>query len=662
MVRVVALISLLAGAALAQEPKAADLQAEDWQVRNATARAMANAGAVDVGELIAVMREEWDGVSLSYGRLGGGRYGGKVTDPTARVVRAAQTSLIGSWYSSVPFDYLDPDQTIVAPAHPHDLALWVLEQHRDRNFKGVAFEPTSVQLACAWLRLHKPDRTQLTNALDGPNGGHIAAALWLAGKSGQATLHELLPQATERAIKAMVSLGHTELFDTPDRIKTLTKFAIEHTGKTARGRAGRLLMNLDDRETVVAALVEGCTSKRTAVRRALGFLCLMEADAAPALETLITHAATPGVNRHRALVALAAIPMPADARKRVAELLSTEFFEVNGIHTRMLILDVLATCGDGVSAGTRKKLQNMLCNADEVRLHARLLGCLRQLGAVPELTAAKKFKVAQLPFANTATWLAVADDGYEGAKLIAPEIGDYMPYVDKKAVLRRLMETTPAEVRKWLNHKDPAVTVAVLEAMPTDKPIEGADSKAIAALLKGDRSVALAAISWLKDRPDASSFAPQVFARMIQLTDKQLPFGCRDFAQEVSLPMPQKLAMLEPILKQGHGWEAVRGEDRPLLRSECRRWLKETDDQDVRVRLLGELCRAGLTTGEDTRLVIAAWKHGKRTLTDALSSGPTLPAPLKAAIEQVLTDEIRQGRTDFYGMAYRARDALRAHR
>lgn len=662
MVRVAALISLLAGAAIAQEPKAADLQDEEWQVRNATARAMANAGAVDPAQLIAVMREEWEGVLPAYGIYGGSGRGINPTDPRERVVRAARTSLIGNWYSSVPLDYLDPGSDIVAPAHPHDLALWVLEQHKDRDLKAVPFEPHSAALACAWLQLHKPDHAELTKALDGPHGRFVAVALWLAGDDGRDTLRTLLPKVSQRAFKAIVLLGRTELFDSPERIEKLTKFTIEQTGTTTRGRAGRILINIDDRKTVVAALAAGCNSKRTAIRRALGYLCLLEADAAPARETLITHAVAPGANRHRALVALAAIQMPADARKRTAKMLFAELLEDSGSRTRLLIIDALAACGDGVSADSRKHLQEMLNDGDEGQLHARLLGCLRVLGAVPQLTTAQKFRLANMPFATTATWLAVADDGIEGAKLIEDKIAETIRYVDKRAVLQRLMATTPAEIRRWLNHKNPDVTVQVLKAMPTDNPIEGVTSKSVAALLKGDRSIALAAIKWLKDRPDAASVAPQVFAKTIELSGERIPYECRDFAQEVALPMPQKLAMLEPILEQGYGWEAVRGKDLPLLRMECRRWLKGTDNQRVRVRLLGELCRAGLTTDEDTRLVLAAWEDGKSTLTKALGDGPTLPAQLRAAIEQALTDKIGDTRIGFSDTAWSAREALRAHR
>ena len=655
------LASTLAAPALAQAAKVADLRADDWQLRNRTARALAKAKAIDAAALLTVLQEEWDGSLPHYGRYGGGRYGNrKVTDPREKVLRAANTMLVGRWSSTLPTEMIEKAADIVAPTHPHDLALWVLQQHPDAA-NAPAFEPATAHLACAWLQLHEPDRAELQEAIDGKHGKPVAAGLWLAGESGRESLRALFGGASSQGQQAIAMLGRPELFDSPELIEQLTAHTLGHWSMNIRKLAGRVLMNVEDKKSVAAALAKACSGKPTAVQRALGLLCVLGADAAPAFEVLLAQTTAGLVERNRALVALASIEIPAEARAHAAKAMLETFAATNSTSTRLLLLDAIGNCGDGVDTEARKMLQQMLLAGEDEKLQARLLGCLQQLGAVPQLPTSRKEKIAHMPFAITTTWLALADNGLEGAKAILPRVPAPTPYVDKKAVLQRLMATAPGTVRKWLETGEPDVKTAVLRAMPVDRPIAGIDSKLVAGLIADEPKVATAAIDWLKARPDAARYAPLVFARSIELCVDHLPIACRNFAQTVKLPMPQKLDMLAPILKRGYGWEAVHGTDRPLLRKECRRWLAAETDGETRIRLLRQLCQAGPETDEDVRMILAAWSDASYRFMGALQDSPTLPDELRTAVEKVLTDDAAEDNM-WSTVGWEAREVLRAHR
>lgn len=656
------LCSLCAGALAAQAPSVDDLLADDWRVRNEAARALAEADSLDPLALVRVMQTEWRGYLPTYARYGGrgGRF--TPTEPRSVVLHRANDELVGPRTSSLAWiEDLHDANELVVPWHPHDLASWLLRRRAELPDLPTTIAPTSVPLARAWLQLERPGIDELLAGFaNEATAGVLAPALWLQGESGRTMLRTLLCRDALPARRAVLQLGKPELVAGPDELQALAHQCLHDPEQGERRQAGTLLLQVADRRAAAAALVAACTEGTDTRRRALGLLCLLDADAAPAAPTLLAHVGSDRTSRHRALVALATVEVPAALRGEAAQSLFSLLKSTGERTTRLLALDALGNCGDGVDAAMRRELQAMLSDPPFPDVEARLLGCLRLLGAVPELPTAAKASIAAKQHATTATWLALADDGIAGAKALARLLVDRVEGVDRAAVAERLVTTAPHVVEQWLDGNDSTLQQIALAALRATRPADGVSSEKLAAMLDREPPVADAAIAWLAERADARRFAPDVFAKTVESTNGWMPEACIDFARSVDLPAAQKLDMLAPVLRRGFGWQAVRGFDAAVLRTDCRRWLRDTEDPDIRARLLGELCRAGLENDEDIAMVRAAWGTARFELLDGLLHGPSLPPPIRADVEAVFDERREPGAIT--SIDWQARQVLLAHR
>lgn len=652
-----ALTSLLAAQSEAV-PK--DLLAEDWRARNTTANTLAKAPSLDLEGLVRVLQTDWTGALPAYGA--GGRYGGRRAEgPRLEVMALARQKLVEAKRSPLSGHLvLESADQLDQSWHPHDLAAWVLRQRRELPEQRPSVQPTSRQLAQAWLRLAEPSYEQLLASCENPAlATYVTMALWRQGEAGREQLRRLLVSGSRLARQRVLELSRTELLDGPEEVAAAAEQFLRDKNSKQRRHAGSLLLALG--RPAATALAAACGDDRSQRRRALGLLCLLKEHAAPALTALLANLESDRISRQRALAALVALELPATVRTVTAARLLALLQADRDTTTNLLAIDLLARCGDGVAGELRAALQAMLPESPIAETEARLLGCLRRLNAVPDLSPKQKAAIAAMQHATTDTWLTIADDGIAGAGTLRPFLVTNPRGIDVTAVIARLAETAPGVVLKWLDDNDPDVALAALNGLRKQDP-SGLPSADLVARLDREPRLANALIAWLSQRSDANRFAPQVFARITELTERDISYSGREFAQNVDLPLAQKLTLMATLLRRGVGWDAVRNTDEhELLRTELRRWLAEADPGMGRSHMLGELCRVGLKSERDFELVRDGLRAQERFwLLFGLEHGPDLPEAIRRTIEEQLA--AGDDASDLSSNSVMMRAVLAAHR
>lgn len=654
---------LLACAAAAQfTPE--DLLAKDWQKRNEAARALAQQ-APDVKALCQVLETEWDEWLPTFGLYGGGA-GGRFPPKEPRMVtlknvrdglvRRQQSPL--TWYHGV--ESLDD---LVYPCHPHELVRLILQQHPDtRNDRAPI--PTTIERARVWLQLKQPEDELVEKCcLEQRTSESLVCALWLGGEQTRDQLRRLLVGDNQDLRRAALALGQTELFDAPARIDVVVQQLCHGERTDDYSHAGYLLRQLG--RAAAAPLARAIGDERIPRSRAVGILALLGADAAPAAEALARVANADRITRRRALIALSDLEIPAPLRSKVART-AWQVFEERDYASKLLALDALGNCGDGVDAALRTKLRAAIAKPPTGGIKARLLGCVRDLGIATDLTTAEKAYIATTIHANTSTYLAVADDGADAAPELARLLLDPAAGIDTEAVAGRFAQTAPHALRSWLDKPEPRLRVLALKGLRTLGDAAGVSSERLVELMDTRAWLANTCVAWLRERPDATAFVPQVVAFCEQLESDHLADDFTAFLTDVDLPFAQKLSLYEPLLRRGIAWQTLRRDeldasDRALLRKEAERLLDAAEGTEVRNRLLSVLVRIGVQREQDIELARQVLRSDRNyPVMWHLDDAPELPGVLRAELHRILStpeDEDGMPSTD----AWYAREILRKH-
>jgi len=655
---IVHLVPLLLTSIAAAQFTAKDLLDHDWQRRNDAARALAEQ-APDVPALLQVLAADWNGSLPTFGIYGGrgGRYSSR--DPRATTLRGARENLVRGQTSPLAhYHGVEALDDLIVPCHPHALARLLLQQHPKARAETTP-SPTSIERARAWLQLRQPDDEQIEAACLEPQlAQSITCALWLNGEPTRAQLQRLLQTDNDELRRAAMLLGKKQLFDTPARVDVLVRQLTGSDRAADYQEAGYLLLQLE--ESAAAALARGIGDDRIPRARCAGMLALLGAHAAPAAETLIRIANTDRNTRRCALIALTDIEIPATLRNRAARV-AWKVFEEREHLSKLLALDALGNCGDGVDAEMRAKLLTAIDNPPSGGIKARLLGCLRDLGIATDLTTAQKAYIASTIHPTTSTYLTVADDGPPAAQPLARLLKDPTSGIDTEAVAVRFAATAPNALRLWLADDDAGLRLLALKGLRSLGDDAGVSSKQLVELMAGRGWIDSYCVAWLRERPDAAAFAPQVVAHLTSAADDRVGPAFATFLKEVDLPTAQKLSLYEPLLRRGHAFDAFDAEDRLLVRKEAERMLDDADDPEVRNRLLSTLVRLGLRRDRDITLALRVLQSERNyPVLFHLDDSPTLPSALRAELLEMLTESDSEGElsTD----AWYAREILRQHR
>ncbi|MFK7743282.1 MAG: hypothetical protein AB8H80_23400 [Planctomycetota bacterium] len=603
-------------------------------MRNRAAAALAESDSVDFDALIAVLSRTWSG-SVPEQLQWSSAVGLDLEFADARrVVRQAADDLVrgGSQVDRLasPSAYRSAD--LCCPLHPHELVLFVVRSRNERR-ASVALKLDSPERAEAWLRLVEPERTELLDELKRPKQvDAIVAGLGRLGNKGRALLRELLLHGPPSVQRAVVRLQRVELVDCDEAVACVVGILATASVASDRGSATRLLVRCAQDVAAIAATALVRTESRIQRARLLALMVVLAERSGSAAATLADYFDDAKANRRYALYAVSCPDLDADVRARIAAKALAQVSHRDGI-TRSLAIDVLANCGDGVDHEMRATLQGLLSSPEYEDQPPRLIGCLRQLGALPaDVSLASKVACLGMPTATTGLWLAIADEGRAGGEaLLLPLLeGNYDVRV--APVRKRLQETAPRLLLGWLESKDDDVRKLALRALcagggtavSTERLVEYLSVKPLAAT----------AMDVLVERPDARRHASRVLDWILSHSANGLGERERVWVEKLAMPLALKYSLLTPVLKRGYGLSIVRGFDADL-----RRWLGTCEDLAVRDRFLAELCRISLQGAQEVRMVAAALATPERSrILAALRDGPSVPgellAPLRAMFGQ----------------------------
>lgn len=534
---------------------------------------------------------------------------------------------------------------LVVPWHPHQLALWLLSRASEVPAATLAplRRPRTTAQAQAWLRLARPDDAAALAALSDPDRAEATArGLWLHGEAGQQLLRRALAADAPTAQRAVLALDHKELLDAAPQVAAAVQVFLHGDDEDQRQSVAWLLRRAPG--DVPSELARHLATPGDDRRRALGLWCQLEGGAGAARAVLACLDDDDQVVRERAMAVLASAAPPPDAcRDAVSGLLQLVTNRRQG-SIRVLAVDALANLGAAVDAEARDQLASLL-EAAPPWLAARLLGCLRRLDAVPAtLTAAAKARIAGNGFATDDSWLAIADDGEAGAAVLGGILQQraHPASADQAApaCARRLLQTAPAALRGWLEGGPMLQGLAIGALAPLGKDSGVEPARILAAAQHVAREPAAKAWRWLFLQPGGEQHAEAALRRIAAFRSSWLLPDEIAAMREAPLPLAQKLTLLEPLLQEGRGFEAVRGGDAEELRAACHRWLAKATEPAVRSRLLGELARLGLRGDEELDWARACLRsRDADELLQGLEAAPALPAGLRPELERRI-DEV----------------------
>ena len=644
---VLALPLAFAAPAVAQAPDVNDLLSDEWRVRNAAAVKLIKHPETRNQDLLRVLQTKWDGHVPQDMRLGGGgRFG--PTDPRELTLQSAAREIGYNWPVSTS-RYPKTIDELVGPWHPHKLATLVLLQRATPD--GLReLKPTNTNLARIWFTCCKPNAVQIGTAL--ANATTAEAVLWAYLPQLENRNERLLAliangsAPARRAALRMIGdlpLGKPQLLGTIEQLlhddhEAYTRNAAHHLVRSGAPAAKLLAKHLG--------------KERRERQRVLALLCKMDEHAKPAASELLACLQYDVTSQRRALVALSNFAIPEGLQKQAASELLALLEKTRSRIVRVLAADALAQCGQGVTTEQQHRVHAMLQERKFRTVHARLLGALHKLGAMPDLALEVHAKLATSIYATTDSWLTLADRGEEAG----PTIIEHRLF--RPAVGARLAETAPDLLVAWLNGTEPELQNPALAGLLAKRP-DLVDSKQLAALLSMAPRLAGMAFNSLCQRPDAAAHVAALlnFARTRSYLSTER-------ARDLRRLEPSFATLVDTFrasLRKGQMWHIVRGMDDESMRLLARQWLKETDDGDVRDNLLAELVKLGLSKGQDIQMVEQALRTQHRNdVLAALSSADRVPAQLIPALEAVC-DEEPDG--DWWSDDWSAREALiTAHR
>lgn len=659
---------LWCGPLLAQTPTVEGLRAVDWRERNATAAALAAAPTLDVTALVQVLQQPWDGVLPEVGRYGGRFGGSKPVDPRQRILgNETEAARRGAPEDTLhPYARFRPEtaRDLLIPHHPHGLATWLLSSRPDAAPAIAAAVQqvgiTTFDLATVWLANHPHPLAEMLPLLQQKaTAAPLALALFHRGEPERDLLRAALAEPLPAVHAVVLALGEPTLLDRAAGLAAAVEQLLTNPNEATRQRAAWVLAQ---RPNAAAAAIAPRLLDATTVRRAAGFLCQIGAAAQAAGAALLPFTDIDySPTRHRILVALGSFDLPPASRPAAAQRLFALAVGDFDADTRLLAIDALGRQAEGVDATMREQLAAMLAKPPCRGADARALGCLQQLGAVPPLDQATKARLAASPLATTATWLALADEGAAGAALLEPLLEDPRPGRDLDTIVRRLAVTAPETLTRWLAaDREYLRQIACygLQSLGAASPVP---TERIVQLLGSNAATNAAALRWLATRPDAARYLPQIAEVLVaQPTSWAVPAGA-ELVASLQIPPEVKFTSLEPLLREGHAWAAVRNLPAAMQREACRRWLEEAEADTTRDRLLAELARLGLAGDDEVAFAVAAL--GTRDcglLVGALQTAPSLPEGVRAALADVIDRFLpAQGFGNVTGLAV---EALWAHR
>ena len=640
-------IAALSAAAMAQGPDVRKITSQDWKERNAAALALAASSETFAQDLLKVLATEWDdGITddlLWNSAVGVGAPG---KEPRAATLANAR-ELVANLYSRYRRERLTSKEQLVAPWHAHQLAEWVLR----REGKGPIpnLEPTDRRLARIWLVRNQPDQAALRSALTTEaTANAVATAIWEMAEEFPKSLLDYLTIGSEVASQAVLELlpiNHDQL--EAKHIAALIEYFMTGEEQRSRQRAGKHLVNLGTR--AAEQLVPFLAKNDEPCQMALALLCLMGPHAAPATDALLGCLQHNRIHQRRALVALADIPLSAEQRATVARAVFALLRSTRVRAIRTLAFDALANCGDGVDESMITELQTMFGDRKYRSSRPRMLGCMRRLGCMPEISTQLVTRIVNGAYPNTQSWLALADRGTEGREALQDCIGKYKPGVDDDEIGRVLVATAPGMLVEWLANDSRSVRSLALHTLQAQRP-ELLEFSTLASLVP-DTSIGGEAFDALCLRKDAKRRLPKVLATL-----KDASFYVRaehiEHLHSLQPSLPMLLEALSTHLKAGRYWLLVRGIDDDTLKKHVRQWVDQCQEEENKAMLIGHLVRLGLNQAIDIQLVAQALQGEHRAaVASVLSRHDSVPSELTTVLESICSNPANR---DEYNSARRA--------
>jgi hypothetical protein len=348
---------------------------------------------------------------------------------------------------------------------------------------------------------------------------------------------------------------------------------------------------------------------------------------------------------------------------------------------KLLAIDALGTLGDGVDAGLRAELARMLAEPPFGTAPARLLGCLQRLGAVPEIAAERKLRLARTATATADTWLAAAappavDPSALGAELARRD------RAQRIAAVARIARHFPAAVDAWLGDAERGTRYLTLEglvALADDAPLPVTVRRLVALVGDADADVRRLALRLLARHPDRAAVAASAAAALPALarhaSERWHADDVKAWIERAGVDAATWVRALEPALRAGHAWELVVGlqdVDRGAMRERARAWSAATADGDARLRLLAAAVRLGALGDERSgdgsgdghaRALVRAALAGPAAadVLSALADAPALPAELRADLEAMVDRGLAPDAGEAAVLGARAREVLLRH-
>lgn len=642
----VAMAACLGAAAFAQAPKANDLLSHEWRVRNATALQLIKHPDTRNEDLLRVLDTPWQGHVPGYGLGGGGMF--RSSDPRHQTLQSAGKKIGYDWPIRAP-RHPQSIKELFGPWHPHKLATLVMLQRASAT--GLqALQPTDTNRARIWITCRKPSEAQIAKALaNTTTAGPALFAVLPTVNDQKDLLRKLIADGPAPARRAALRMAGDMPLAAAELRGAIEQLLNDNDDGYARNAAHHLVKSGAPASALLKAHLG---TERTERQHILALLCSMHEGAKPAAEELLACLQYDRTSQRRALVALSNFAMPESLLQQAASEIFALLSTTSSSSVRMLAADAIARCGQGVSTEQRTRLQAMLQETKFRSTQSRLLGALRQLDAVPDLELEVLAKIARSKNSTDDSWTALADYGEAAGpmiikhRLLSSDVGD------------RLAETAPNMLLGWLNHEQADLQELALSSLLSKRP-DLVTSKQLAAMLTEPSDLAKLAFDSLCQRPEASDYAPQ----LLQFAGK-LDWLSGTRSKQIRTLKPTLDMLVEtfqPQLCLGSRWSVVRGLGDDQLRVLARQWLKETDDDRVRDRLLAEIIKMGLTKGQDILAVERALGNLERDdILDALSDARKVPAQLIPALEAICDSE-QQSESPMD--EWNARESLiRAHR
>lgn len=631
------LVAVFAAAApaSAQETPLEKLTSYDWRERNAAARTLCADDGVASAKLFAVMQSDWDdGIQATFGWNTAIGAGPMTREPRTATLRAARELISYVGVRSKPELLTSPEQLTV-PWHPHDLAEWLV---RRRGKQGAidGLQPTSIEHARVWLTCNQPDEGAIAKALaDEATAKPIAKAMWQLDEGFPDFLLEQLANGPRiaRHVVLDLTIDHDTL--QPQHIEAIVEQFLHDDDEYHSKRAGGHLLKLGTR--AAEALIPHLAIENDRPD-AMAILCLLRESATPALEAIVGCLDEDPTSQRRALIGLSDHPVPPELQKVAAPKVYDLLRNARTRAVRILAMDALATMPAAVTDEMKRELQGLLDERKFRSARARLIGCMRQLGCLPELSTEKLVQYVRVGYPNSTSWMAVADRGVEAEDALAECISKYIPTVDDDKVGEAILASAPELLVKWLDSEDLSLRARGLATLTTHRP----DLLPTDRLLElfADESLCGEAFDAVCAKKDAKQLLPRILATCgKQDVEMYAKRAAKLLALKPSLEMV--LQHLEAKLKDGECWTLARGIDDATLKKYARQWIQECDDPVQRDDLLGEFLLMGLDQAVDIQMVEAALRSEHRgQCLIRLRWLDTIPRELIPALEAVCTDPV----------------------